>query len=528
MTAPSNLASLSSRYAIGPRTAHERGRETYDATSTSGVPVAIDFHDARESLEALAVARLGHELSGEHVRRVYDYGNFVDGTCFVVRERTTSTLEAALRARGAVQLHQAVAWTLDAAEAIAEAHAMGIAHGDVRAANVHLLRQDDGASIVKVVWTSAGILDATKADMARDVAGLGKLLCFLLTGKVDPREADGAPTFPSDVAHAVAKAISPPESGGFEDVDAFARALAPSAPIGHPSPRNIDFLFARAGMLKVPPPPPRDLPASRPAPSSRDALADDWFGRARTSRISLSGAPNSSWSGAWDMPRRTGNNKGFIVATVGVISLVMGATVIAASTDNLPRWTGAAPPEESSRTSLSSAEVRSAEVRPQPANEPAPGAPAEAHEAPVESTTAQLPDAPSAAAPSPTEVATPKIETRRITTAAPATPRAPSTPAPRMGREPTAPATEPSLPDREAASRPEPPAPAANDGVPATATVTPASLPDAPYVPPAPSPATPPGSLPADSLPPGVVAPSPTEAPAVPVPPPGSDASGTP
>jgi serine/threonine-protein kinase len=60
-------------------------------------------------------------------------------------------LAAALRDDGPLPLEQAVAFVLQACEAIAEAHGLGIIHRDLRPADLFGIRRPDGLSSIKVL-----------------------------------------------------------------------------------------------------------------------------------------------------------------------------------------------------------------------------------------------------------------------------------------------------------------------------------------------------------------------------------------
>lgn len=253
-------------------------------------------------------ARIAQRLEGEHVLRVLDVGNAEGDLPFAVREPAISSLAAEIDARGALPLAQAVGWTLEACEAVAEAHALGMAHGDLRLDNVYLAR---GVSelTVKVAWTTAAKAErAAKEDVQRDIAGLGAMLRVLATGHTDV-EADGAPTLPTDVAHAVARALTEDASDGFHNVAELARELAPFAPPGNSSARTIAFLLSRAGIVGGAIPgatadgAPRSsrrsarLAAVGPtaqATTDRLSFPEEWFGRAERPRRSLVGSGKRS------------------------------------------------------------------------------------------------------------------------------------------------------------------------------------------------------------------------------------------
>ncbi|AKV00857.1 serine/threonine protein kinase [Labilithrix luteola] len=311
--------------------------------------VASRLTDPKQRVRFVHDATVSQRLDGEHVLRVFDVGLLPNGMPFAVREPTISSLATEIRTRGPLPLAQAVAWTLEACEAIAEAHALDMAHGDLRPDNVYLARSERGEPVVKVEWMSAGkTSQATAEDPAKDLVALGVLLRVLATGQVDSEEAEGAPTLPCEVACTVARALATGNEPPFRDVAEFAEALAPFAPSGHPSARNVAFLFARAGLLKVEAPqrpPQAPLPQRGPSNAPRgESLEDSWFEhKERASQVPLMAVPS-----------RTTTFAAVSLATVGT---VLGSTVLLWATDHLPHWTGTAPRHEPAPVTLTSGET---------------------------------------------------------------------------------------------------------------------------------------------------------------------------
>jgi serine/threonine-protein kinase len=166
-----------------------------------------------------------------------------------------------------VAVAEAVSWTLDVCEAVAEAHAVGIAHGDLRPDNVWL--SEVGAQrTVKVAWTSAAKAErAAKQDIGQDMAALGVLLRVLVTGRFE-RDEDEAPTLPGPVLHVIARALGEDPAGRFSNVVELARTLEEIAPRSRVSrwtfARTDDWLLPASheashegtALSRVPPPPP--------------------------------------------------------------------------------------------------------------------------------------------------------------------------------------------------------------------------------------------------------------------------------
>ena len=330
------------RYRLGRAVARTDAGVVFDGEDMTlrrhvAVEVASSIEDPRAQRKWLRDAMIAQQLVGEHVLRVLDVGE-ARGIAFVVRERSSRTLADELRERRLIPIPQAVGWTLDVCEAMAEAHAHGIAHGDVRLENIHL----DGAGSeakVKLAWTSAANTErAAHEAVARDVAGLGAMLRTLTTGQPTEDGDDLAPTLPDGLAHAVARSLAQEPNGGFHSIAELARTLGPYAPPGHPGPRNIARILSRAGIVSGAVAP-AELPAARGRAVDRANFADEWF----------STAPQPALG-----PPRHASRVGAVVSAA-LLAAVIGGTWFLWDGGMLPRWTGAAPPEPVGTTELTSA-----------------------------------------------------------------------------------------------------------------------------------------------------------------------------
>src|SRR5205085_10490484 len=123
-----------------------------------GQLVAIKFltKSAVEDPEASArfkrEARAASRLKNEHVAKVYDVGGHDSDEPFIVMEYLDgSDLGAIAKQRGVLAASEASEYVLHACEALAEAHALGIIHRDVKLANLFLTRTASGWPLVKVL-----------------------------------------------------------------------------------------------------------------------------------------------------------------------------------------------------------------------------------------------------------------------------------------------------------------------------------------------------------------------------------------
>lgn len=161
-------------------------------------------------------ARAAAKLQSEHVTRVTDVGTFEGVGPYIVMEHLTGhDLQAVLDKSGRLPVSDAVDYVIQAIDAIAEAHALGIIHRDLKLGNLFLADRNDGSRTVKVLdfgvskldvlndpgskaaVTQAGVLIGSPeymspeqlmaeggVDARSDVWALGVVLYELLTGNV--------------------------------------------------------------------------------------------------------------------------------------------------------------------------------------------------------------------------------------------------------------------------------------------------------------------------------------------------------
>jgi len=338
---------VNDRYHLGRELARTEVGVVFEAKDVElkrsvAVEVASSIEEPKARRKWMRDAMIAQQLVGEHVLRVRDVGES-RGIPFVVREIATRTLAEELEDRGVIPIPEAVGWTLDACEAIAEAHAHGIAHGDVRVENIYLV-PGTAAPIVKVAWTSAAKAErAAREDVARDVAGLGAMLHVLATGRASDDGEDHAPTLPDGLAHAVARALAQAPEGGFHSIAELARTLAPYSPPGHPAPRNIARILSRAGIVSGAVPP-ADLPRTTAEQRGhgrrvrRTSFTDEWFGR-------TSYAPHGETNR---------HGRALALVSFALLAAVVMGTWLLWDRGMLPRWTRSEPAEPVGTTELTS------------------------------------------------------------------------------------------------------------------------------------------------------------------------------
>ena len=138
------IGTIVQHYEIGPRLGSGGMGEVFRARDTRlGRPVALKFispghdqdPDRRERL--LTEARAASLLRSPAVATTYDIGED-DGTLFIVMELVEGEGLADRLQRGPLSIRQTVGMTLQIADALEEAHGLGIIHRDIKTANLIL------------------------------------------------------------------------------------------------------------------------------------------------------------------------------------------------------------------------------------------------------------------------------------------------------------------------------------------------------------------------------------------------------
>jgi serine/threonine-protein kinase len=142
----------------------------------------------------LREGKAASKIRSEHVVRVFDVGVLESGAPYIVMEFLEGgDLAALVKAYGPLEIPAAVEYILQACEAFAEAHSLGIIHRDIKPSNLFLATRRDGSPVVKVIdfgiskitsGPDAG-LDATKTSEVR-----GSMLFMAPEQMSAPRTAD--------------------------------------------------------------------------------------------------------------------------------------------------------------------------------------------------------------------------------------------------------------------------------------------------------------------------------------------------
>jgi len=303
------------------------------------LPQLAVLPDATERFlrEARAVIR----IKGEHVARVMDVGTLQTGEPFLVMEFLEGEdLLKVLKRAGQLPIFEAVDYVIQACDAIAEAHALGIVHRDIKLANLFRTVGPDGSVIVKVldfgiskVSGSKGIDRLTRTAMTMgsahymspeqmhsmrdvdhraDIYSLGVTLFTLLAGQ-HPFPGDSVPAVyaniltgtpvdlgrlrpdvPEPLARAIARAYAREPAGRYPSVAELVFAISAYAPPqSKPTIDRVARMTGRAAPPSVPLPHPPfgDLPAPPPSPP---ALAGDMNTEAATQILPPRRAPSKA------------------------------------------------------------------------------------------------------------------------------------------------------------------------------------------------------------------------------------------
>jgi len=332
------------------------------------LPAALERPDivARFRREARAAVK----IKSEHIARVIDVGSREDGAPFIVMEYLEGyDLSKPIKKNGRLSIRTAVDYLLQAAEALAEAHVLGIVHRDIKPPNLFLTLRADGSPCIKVldfgiskviggIDTPDGVdvpeatltqtsvvlgsprymapeqISKPKAVDARaDIWGMGTTFYRLVTG-VAPFEGntlpeifaailmtpDGPPPIQQHVADAPAeldavirKCIRVNPAERWPNIGDFATALAPfGSPSAQWSAQRIRGILEGAGIMAnmAPTTSVSISSASIPSPAS-------------TSGASMGNTLETSLSGNYIIPKRNPTPYVIIGCTVAIIATLV-------------------------------------------------------------------------------------------------------------------------------------------------------------------------------------------------------------
>lgn len=233
------------------------------------------FQSADSRARFAREARAAVKIKSEYVARVSDVGQLESGAPYMVMEYLEGEDLADMLTRGPLPAEQAVEFVLQACEALAEAHALGIIHRDIKPANLYCVRRTDGLLAIKLLdfgisraisgtdfaLTSSGVmmgsphymapeqmLAAKNADGRSDIWSLGAVLFELLVGEppfnaetlaalvIEVTTADSAKLagrlrgVPAGLAQIVLRCLNVEAALRYQSVSELAPALVPFSP----------------------------------------------------------------------------------------------------------------------------------------------------------------------------------------------------------------------------------------------------------------------------------------------------------
>ncbi|KAL2047534.1 hypothetical protein ABVK25_011463 [Lepraria finkii] len=261
----------------------------------------------------LREARAAVRIQSEHVARVLDVGELTNGAPYMVMEFLSGRdLAEELDLPGQLEVSQAIDYVLQASEAVAEAHSIGVIHRDLKPANLFLTHRPDGSSLVKVLdfgiskainvddsaLEPAPSLTATHSllgspaymspeqirrpksvDIRTDIWSLGSILFELLVREPPfnaesplallaavvsdplPDIRERRPDVSPELAAVIEKCLEKKPEHRYQTVGELAEALAPFAPYSQPSVSRISGILRSASL--------RPLPADKSISSQR-------------------------------------------------------------------------------------------------------------------------------------------------------------------------------------------------------------------------------------------------------------------
>jgi serine/threonine protein kinase len=122
--------------------------------------------DARFRNEARALASLNHP----HIVTLYDFGELLDGRCFLAMEFIDGPRLTDLIKDAPLEPERAIRLMVQVCKALRYAHHHGVIHRDLKPSNLMVRRLDDGSEHVKVV--DFGLVKLMDADQEVTRAGL--------------------------------------------------------------------------------------------------------------------------------------------------------------------------------------------------------------------------------------------------------------------------------------------------------------------------------------------------------------------
>ncbi|MEM9490299.1 MAG: serine/threonine-protein kinase, partial [Myxococcota bacterium] len=333
-------------------------------------PVAIKFLLPEFASTTQVVERFRREaeaafkLRSEHVCRIYDVGTLESGAPFMVMEFMDGCdLGELLAKQGPPTPSLTVDFILQACEALAEAHSLGIIHRDIKPSNFFLTHRSDGSPLVKLLdfgiskapvaasqeltqtqnllgtpayMSPEQMRSSKEVDPRSDIWSLGIVLYQLMCGHrpfqaqayselclqvaIDPVPPLPPGLLPPGLDVVVMRCLEKDPAQRFQNVGELAAALAPYAQSVNQAASTVERTARMLGLATVP-------PYQTAGPPTGDSRSPSTLG-ASAGQISLStGTSPSAASAGYGAVSVTGQER---PRRRWVVAFGAAATVLAA------------------------------------------------------------------------------------------------------------------------------------------------------------------------------------------------------
>jgi len=195
-------------------------------------------------------AQAAMKLSHPHLRQLYEAGESGDQVFLAMEYLEGSTLKNLLGS-GPVEPEAALGWGAEIADALAAAHAAGIAQGELTPGKVFVTEQ----STAKLIDTGLWRLEvASGRDLTQPDAGVGAVVEPAVAATLAPEQFGGAEPSPGSDLFALGVVLYQMATGGqpFLDADAaqtmhwvLGRAPEPPSRVNPRMPEALDAVVAR-------------------------------------------------------------------------------------------------------------------------------------------------------------------------------------------------------------------------------------------------------------------------------------------
>jgi serine/threonine-protein kinase len=140
-------------------------------------------------------ARAAARINSIHVSKVRDIGELESSEPFIVMDYLDGfNLDAWLKEHGALGIEQTARWMLEACQGLAAAHAAGVIHRDIKAANLFIAKTSDGGSVLKILDFGISKLTESQgmagANLTGTQASMGSPLTMSPEQMLSPRDVD--------------------------------------------------------------------------------------------------------------------------------------------------------------------------------------------------------------------------------------------------------------------------------------------------------------------------------------------------